>query len=209
MAARLEWTIEWMEREGIRPPERRESAEAAKKQDEKRYRENAKEKRKKTAEAAQADERAFDSNLKCLVEGNERLLETLSFGFEVSPTTEVVAEDARLKAMIEKARKKEKQDQRDILDYSTFLGQEITPEEMQRHSRIEELEQRRSVQEYDANVRKELQEEMMELKWRIVAGEVVRNIQGDECAVTCMEVLRIRQGTGACCSSARHCSRGE
>lgn len=41
--------------------------------------------------------------------------ETLSFGFEVSPTTEV-AEDARLKAMIEKARKKEKQDQRDILE---------------------------------------------------------------------------------------------
>ena len=36
---------------------------------------------------------------------------------------------------------------------------------------------------------------MMELKWRIVAGEVVRNIQGDECAVTCMEVLRMMQGT--------------
>ena len=36
---------------------------------------------------------------------------------------------------------------------------------------------------------------MMELKWRIVAGEVVRNIQGDECAVTCMEVLGIMRGT--------------
>ena len=86
--------------------------------------------------------------------------------------------------MIVEARKKEEHDQRDILDHSTFLGQEITPEEMQRHSRIEE--QRRSVEEYDANVRKELQEEMMELKWRIVAGEVVRKFQGDECTVTCM-----------------------
>ena len=65
---------------------------------------------------------------------------------------------------------------------------------MQRHSRIEE--QRRSVGEYDANVRKGWQEEMTELKWRIVTGEVVRNIQGDECAVTCMEVLRIMRGTG-------------
>ena len=115
------------------------------------------------------------------MEGNERLLETLNFGFEVAPTTEV-AEDARLKAMIEKARKNEEHDQRDILHHSTFLGQEITPEEMQRHSRMEE--QRRSVEEYDANARKELQEEMMKLKWRIVAGEVVRNMQGDECAVT-------------------------
>ena len=35
----------------------------------------------------------------------------------------------------------------------------------------------------------------MELKWKIVAGEVVRNIQGDECAVTCMEVLRVMQCT--------------
>ena len=87
MAARLEWTIEWMEREGIRLPEQRESAEAAEKQDEKRYRENAKEKRKKKADAAQAGERAFSGKLNCLVEGNESLLETLSFGFEVSPTT--------------------------------------------------------------------------------------------------------------------------
>ena len=36
---------------------------------------------------------------------------------------------------------------------------------------------------------------MMELKWRIVAGEMARYIQGDEYAVTCMEVLRIMQGT--------------
>ena len=35
----------------------------------------------------------------------------------------------------------------------------------------------------------------MELKWRIVAGEVVRNIQGEECAVTSMEMLRVMQRT--------------
>ena len=119
----MKWTTGWMEREGIRSPEQREREEAAKKQDDKRYRENAKEKRKKMADAAQAGERAFSSKLNCLMEGNEtrRLLETLSFGFEVAPTTEI-AEGARLKAMIEKARKREKQDQRDILITAHFLG---------------------------------------------------------------------------------------
>ena len=46
-----------------------ESAEAAQKKDEKRYRENAKEKRKKTEEAAQAEEWAFESMQRCLVKG--------------------------------------------------------------------------------------------------------------------------------------------
>ena len=86
----MKWTTGWMEREGIRSPEQREREEAAKKQDDKRYRENAKEKRKKMADAAQAGERAFSSKLNCLVEGNESLLETLSFGFEVSPTIATV-----------------------------------------------------------------------------------------------------------------------
>ena len=63
------------------------------------------------------------------MEGNESLLETLSFGFEVSPTTEM-AEDARLKATIVKARKREMHDQRDICDEGTLLGQDITPEDM-------------------------------------------------------------------------------
>ena len=103
-----------------------------------------------------------------------------------------MAEDAKLKATILKAHKKHEHDQRDICD-STRPWQEITPEDMQRHSRMEES--RRNAKEWDANVRKELQEEMMELKWRIVAGEMVRNIQGDEYAVTCMEVLGIMQDT--------------
>ena len=190
VAASAMWSSPWLEREGILPPERRESVEASKKQDEKRYRDNAKEKRKKKAEAAQVEEQALDRKQRCLVEGEERLLETSSF--EVIPTTEV-AEEARLKAMIEKALKKEEHDQRDICDISTHLRQEITPEEMQRHRRIEE--QRRSVKEWNANVRKEWQEEMMELKWRIVASEVVRSTRGDEqChAGTSMEVLRVMQ----------------
>ena len=44
-----------------------------------------------------------------------------------------------------------------------------------------------------------MQEEMMELKWKIVAGEVVRNIQGEECVWgvwrMCLEMVRVRQRT--------------
>jgi hypothetical protein len=55
-----------------------------------------------------------------------------------------MAEDARLKATIVEAHRKDEHDQRDICDHSTRLGQGITPEEMQRLSRIEEG--RRSVE---------------------------------------------------------------
>ena len=96
---------------------------------------------KKSAERRQKllaqapDKQALDKKQRCLVEGEERFLEALSF--EVTPTTEV-AEEARLKAMIVEARKKAEYDQRDICDISTHTHTEITPEEMQRHRRIEE-----------------------------------------------------------------------
>ena len=92
------------------------------------------------------------------------------------------AEAARLKAMRAELSRAKEDSQRDIFIFS--------PEG---HRRIEE--ERRRVEEWNANVRKEWQEEKMELKWRIVAGEVVRSIQGDERADTCMEVLRVMQCT--------------
>ena len=61
MAAGGIWGMPLLERGGTTPLERHESAEAAQKKDEKRYRDSAKEKRKKTAEAAQAEESAFES----------------------------------------------------------------------------------------------------------------------------------------------------
>jgi len=87
VAASAMWTTEWLrlEQEGLRSPEQREREEAARKEDEKRYRDNAKEKRKKAAEAAQADEWAFESMQRCLVEGHESLLETMKY--KVRPTT--------------------------------------------------------------------------------------------------------------------------
>ena len=55
------WGMPLLERGGTTPLERQERAEAAQKKDEKRYRENAKEKLTKTAEAAQAEEWAVES----------------------------------------------------------------------------------------------------------------------------------------------------
>ena len=84
VAAGATWSIPWLEREGIRPLERRESAEAAKKQDEKRCMDNAKEKRKKKAEAAQAEEQELDSKQRCLVEGGGETPRGADFRFRSS-----------------------------------------------------------------------------------------------------------------------------
>ena len=59
--------------------QRTEVAEAANKKDDKRYRENAKAKRRKKAEVAQADEQAFDSKQRCLEEWHEGRLEALKY----------------------------------------------------------------------------------------------------------------------------------
>ena len=62
-----------------------ENAEATKKKNDKRYRENAKEKRRKKAEVAQAGEQALDRKQRCLVEWHGGLQEAPKY--EVRPTT--------------------------------------------------------------------------------------------------------------------------
>ena len=57
---------------------------AEKKKNEKRYRDNAKENRRKRAEAAQAAAQAEERELRCLVEGMEEMRERLNY--EVGPT---------------------------------------------------------------------------------------------------------------------------
>ena len=74
--------------------QRTENAEAAKKKDDKRYRENANEKRRKKAEVAQAHKQAFDSKQRRLEkwhDSHEGLLEALKY--EVRPTTTKAATD--------------------------------------------------------------------------------------------------------------------
>ena len=57
----------------------KEKAAAGKKKNDKRYRENAKENRRKKAEAAQAEEQALDRKQRCLVEGHEEMIEALDY----------------------------------------------------------------------------------------------------------------------------------
>ena len=179
---------------------------------------------KKTAEAAEAEEWAVESMQRCLQERQETILEALKY--EARPTTikaaaegEIVEatvngyfvstkeagrgqsddaeaawvereeEGARVKAMLVKVTREIEDSQRYICD----LGQEMDT------GWIDLEKERRRVEEWNAGVRKERHKEKQELKWKIVAGEVVRNIQGEECVWgvwrMCLEMVRVRQRT--------------
>jgi hypothetical protein len=207
VAASAMWTTEWLEQEGFRSPEQREREEAARKKDEKRYRDNAKEKRKKTAEAAQADEWAFESMQRCLVEGQETLLETMKY--EVRPTTikaaakgEIFeatvnghfvaakeagqgqpdeAEAAWIEREEEMARVKSTLAKvtRDIKDSQRDIFDMCDLGQGMNREWIEK--DRRQVEELYARNREERHKEKLELKWKIVAGEVLGHIRKVRC----------------------------